>query len=270
MSSMPAIVRSTATALRMAAWGMALPPLDDTIAAIATAAGFGAIGVVRLSGSRAYQVADTVFRGAKGAVPSRTPAGRAVYGSVADHAVLIDEAVMLTFRSPHSFTGQDVVELQTHGGPAVLRRVLDACLAAGARSAGPGEFTLRAYLNGRIDLAQAEAVLDLVTASTDAARRNAAMGLSGALSQRLGAIQTDLTSAYAAVQAAFDYPEEGVEAARLGEPLARAAALVDQLLATVEAGRLSRHGARLAVVGRPNAGKSSLLNALLGYQRSLV
>jgi len=249
---------------------MALPPLDDTIAAIATAAGSGAIGVVRLSGSDAYQVADSVFRGAKGAVPSSTPAGRAVYGAVADGPVLIDEAVMLTFRSPHSYTGQDVVELQTHGGPAVMRRVLDACLSAGARSAGPGEFTLRAYLNGRIDLAQAEAVLDLVNASSDAARRNAALGLSGALSQRLGAIQTDLTSAYAAVQAAFDYPEEGVEAARLGEPLARAAATVDQLLATVEAGRLSRHGARLAVIGRPNAGKSSLLNALLGYQRSLV
>src|SRR5690606_9090391 len=135
------------------------------------------------------------------------------------------------------------------GGPGVLRHVLDACLASGARSAGPGEFTLRAYLNGRIDLAQAEAVLDLVTASTDAARRNAALGLSGALSQRLGTIQTDLTTAYAAVQAAFDYPEEGVEPAKLAEPLGRAATAVDELLATVEAGRLSRHGARLAVLG---------------------
>lgn len=254
---------------------MALPPLDDTIAAIATAAGSGAIGVVRLSGPAAYQVADAVFRGAKGALPSHTPAGRIVYGVVSDGAtsagpVLIDEALLLTFRAPRSYTGQDVIELQSHGGPAVLRRVLDACLAAGARSAGPGEFTLRAYLNGRIDLAQAEAVLDLVNASTDSARRNAALGLSGALSHRLDAIQTDLTTAYAAVQAAFDYPEEGVETARLGEPLARASAVVDELLATVEAGRLSRHGARLAVLGRPNAGKSSLLNALLGYQRSLV
>lgn len=247
-----------------------MPPLDDTIAAIATAAGSGAIGVVRLSGSGAYEVADAVFRGARGAVPSSTPAGRAVYGAVSDGSVLIDEAVMLTFRAPHSYTGQDVVELQTHGGPAVLRRVLDACMAAGARSAGPGEYTLRAYLNGRIDLAQAESVLDLVNAASDAARRNAALGLSGALSQRLGAVQTDLTSAYAAVQAAFDYPEEGVEAARLAEPLARAAATVDELLATVAAGRLSRNGARLAMIGRPNAGKSSLLNALLGYQRSLV
>lgn len=249
---------------------MALPPLNDTIAAIATAPGSGAIGVVRVSGVDTYRVADAVFRGARGARPSDVPAGRVVYGAVSHGTVLIDEAVLLTFRSPHSYTGQDVVEVQSHGGPAVLRRVLDACLAAGARSAGPGEFTLRAYLNGRIDLAQAEAVLDLVNASTDAARRNATLGLSGALSQRLGAIQTDLTSAYAAVQAAFDYPEEGVEAARLSEPLARAGTVVDELLATVEAGRLSRHGARLAVLGRPNAGKSSLLNALLGYQRSLV
>lgn len=247
-----------------------MPPLDDTIAAIATAAGTGAIGVVRLSGPAAYEVADAVFRGAKGARPSATPAGRVVYGAVSDGPALIDEALLLTFRAPRSYTGQDVIELQSHGGPAVLRRVLDACLTAGARSAGPGEFTLRAYLNGRIDLAQAEAVLDLVNASTDSARRNAALGLSGALSQKLGAIQTDLTTAYAAVQAAFDYPDEGVEPARLTEPLSRAAAVVDELLATVAAGRLSRHGARLAVLGRPNAGKSSLLNALLGYHRSLV
>src|SRR5690606_37041292 len=145
MSSMAAIVRSVVDARGVRPWGMALPPLDDTIAAIATAAGSGAIGVVRLSGPTAYEVADAVFRGASGARPSAVPAGRAVYGAVSQAGALIDEAVMLTFRAPRSYTGQDVVELQSHGGPAVLRRVLDACLVSGARSAGPGEFTLRAY-----------------------------------------------------------------------------------------------------------------------------
>ena len=249
---------------------MALPPLDDTIAAIATAPGTGAIGIVRLSGPASYAVADTLFASAKGALPSELPPGRAVYGTVTDGRAPIDEALLLTFRSPNSYTGQDVLEIQTHGGPAVVRGVLDACISAGARQAGPGEFTLRAYLNGRLDLAQAEAVLDLVNAATDAARRNASLGLSGALSHKLGAIQTDLTTAYAAVQAAFDYPEEGVPDAMLTEPLTRAAHEVDSLLATAQAGRLSRNGARLAVLGRPNAGKSSLLNALLGYQRSMV
>ena len=249
---------------------MALPPLDDTIAAIATATGTGAIGIVRLSGPAAYDVADRLFSSSAGTRPSRLPAGRAVYGSVEDDDGLIDEALLLTFRAPRSYTGQDVLELQTHGGPAVVRRVLDVCLAAGARQAGPGEFTLRAFLNGRLDLAQAEAVLDLVNAASDAARRNASLGLSGALSARLDEIQTDMTAAYAAVQAGFDYPEEGVPDAQLLEPLTRASDTVAALLATVQAGRLSRHGARLAVLGRPNAGKSSLLNALLGYQRSMV
>ncbi len=252
---------------------MPLPPTGDTIAAVATAPGTGAVGIVRVSGPAAYAVADRLFRPHRGPPPSRRRAGRVVFGSIVDarhQDELVDEALLLTFRAPHSYTGQDVVEFQTHGGPAVLRSVLDLCLHAGARMAGPGEYTLRAFLGGRIDLAQAESVLALVEAQSDGARRNAALGLSRALGERLDAIQSDLTEAYAALQAGLDYPEEGVPEAELDVPLARALERVEALLATAEAGRIGVHGARLALLGRPNAGKSSLLNALLGFERSIV
>ena len=249
---------------------MALPPLNDTITAIATAPGVGAVGIVRLSGPESYRIANDLFQPKGKERVCDLEAGRVVYGQVRDAGELVDESLLLTFRTPHSYTGQDVIELQTHGGPAVLRAVLDLCAARGARLAGPGEFTLRAYLNGRLDLVQAEAVLDLVNAQGDNARRNAALGLSKALSEQLGLIQSDVTQVYGNIQAVFDYPEEGVPESAFAEPLARAVARIDKLLATAKAGRVSQRGAKLALIGRPNAGKSSLLNALLGYQRSIV
>lgn len=242
--------------------------LQDTIAAIATAPGSAGVGIVRVSGPQALAIADGLFRGKRR--PSRTPGGRFLFGELHAGGELLDEGLCLVFRGPRSYTGEDVAEFQTHGSPAVLGRVLSRTLDLGARLARPGEFTLRAYLAGRLDLAQAEAVLGLVEASTETARRQSALGLSGALSERVTQVGHLLTRTLAAIQALLDYPEEGVPDEDRAAPLAQAQAALEDLLASAHAGRVSTQGARLALIGRPNAGKSSLLNALLGYERSIV
>ena len=249
---------------------MALPNIEDTIAAIATPPGTGAIGVVRLSGPESYVIADKIFQPQKKSLPSLETPNTVLLGTVYKNEEMIDQALLLTFRSHHSYTGQDVIELQTHGGPAVLKGVLGACIEQGARLAGPGEFTLRAYLSGQIDLIQAESVLSLINAQTDQARRQAMRGLAKELSKRIDKIQTDLMSVYAAIQATLDYPEEGVPEAEKQIPLEHAERNLEELLATAQAGDITQRGARLAIIGKPNAGKSSLLNSLLGYKRSIV
>ncbi|WP_117236966.1 tRNA uridine-5-carboxymethylaminomethyl(34) synthesis GTPase MnmE [Thermus sediminis] len=243
--------------------------LKDPICAIATPPGKGAIGVVRLSGEGALEIAAQAFRGKD---PRRLKGGRFTVGEVVDPwtGETIDQALLLVFRAPRSYTGEDLVEFQTHGSPAVLKRVMEVLVGLGARPAGRGEFTLRAYLNGRLDLAQAEAVLALVEAEGELARRQALRGLEGALSRRIAALEERLLDLLAHIQALLDYPEEGVEPHRAEGTIREALEEVEGLLAQAKASRLAQKGARLALVGAPNAGKSSLLNALLGYERALV
>lgn len=247
---------------------MPLPPQHDIIAAIATPPGKGGIGVVRISGPGAFEVAGALW---KGPALNARRAGRFGFGQLVDQGgMVLDEGLALVFRAPHSYTGQDTVELQVHGSPVVLRAVLEATFRTGARPAEPGEFTLRAYLNGRMDLSQAEAVLQLVEAESDAARKNALYGLSGRLSSKIDEIKNSLLELLAHVQATLDYPEEGVEPHRAETIIGEALAGIEVLLETESRGRIATEGAKLVLIGTPNAGKSSLMNALLGFERAIV
>ena len=176
----------------------------DTIAAISTALGEGGIGIVRLSGDRAIAIADEIYRGAR---PLReVEAGRIVYGRVGTENEVVDEVLVSVFRKPHSYTREDIVEINCHGGIAVVRRVLDLVLSHGARLAEPGEFTKRAFLNGRLDLSQAEAVIDVIRAKTDLSLRSAVLQLTGRMSERIKPVRSQLIDAIAHIEAAVDYP----------------------------------------------------------------
>jgi tRNA modification GTPase len=243
---------------------------DDTIAAIATAPGEGGIGIVRLSGAEARAILGHLFRPANSGAALESH--RLVYGHIVEPegARVVDEVLVAFMRAPHTYTREDLVEINAHGGPLVLRRILDLTIAAGARAAGPGEFTLRAFLNGRIDLAQAEAVMDLVAAQTDAQLRHAAESLGGRLSDAIRAVRADILDVMAYLTARIDFPEDDVPMADVAPQLAGATARLDALLADADAGIVLRRGLRVALVGCPNVGKSSLLNALLRQDRAIV
>ena len=238
---------------------------DDTIAAIATPIGEGAIGVVRLSGPDSLVLAGKVFSGRLShRYMSR---GRIVDP---DDGSVLDEVMATCMLAPNSYTCEDTVEIYGHGGPVPLQAVLEALLRCGARAAGSGEFTLRAFLNGRIDLTQAEAVLDVIEAKTDASLRVAMNGLQGGLSQRIKEARTAILEVLAYLTARIDFPDDDVP---LEDPLPAirdAASAVRQLLSAADTGIVYRHGVRVAIVGRPNVGKSSLLNRLLDQERAIV
>lgn len=245
----------------------------DTIAAIATPLGEGAIGIIRLSGTEAFHIASKIFKGKNLAnVASHT----LNYGHIIDpetHQVL-DEVMLGAMRSPRTFTREDIIEINTHGGIAVTNEILQLLIRQGARMAEPGEFTKRAFLNGRIDLTQAEAVMDVIRAKTDKAMHNAVKQLNGSLTQLINDTRQEILTTLAQIEVNIDYPEyDDVEEATtelVREKTLQFQTLLEQLLATARRGKILREGIATAIIGRPNVGKSSLLNNLLREEKAIV
>lgn len=249
--------------------------LQDTIAAIATPLGEGGLAVIRVAGTNAFPVTDKVFvpRGKSSLKTSEAPTHTLQYGHIVAHERVIDEVLVAVMRAPRTFTREHTAEITCHGGVLASKMVLDAVLSSGARLAEPGEFTKRAFLNGRIDLAQAEAVADLISARTELALAAANEQLAGKLSQRINEVRDQMMITLAHIEAHIDFPDEDISPdtqEALLRRLRHASAFMGELLRTANEGQVLRRGIRAAIIGRPNAGKSSLLNELLGHDRAIV
>lgn len=243
----------------------------DTITAIATPLGEGAIGIVRISGSKALAIIKKIFKGKNlNDVPSHT----INYGHIVENGAIIDEVMVSVMRAPKTFTREDVIEINTHGGVAVTNEILQLVLRSGARMADPGEFTKRAFLNGRVDLAQAEAVMDLIRAKTDKAMAVAVQQLDGSLSNLINNTRQEILNTLAQVEVNIDYPEyddvEEMTTALMREKTQEFETLLTNLLKTARRGKILREGLSTAIIGRPNVGKSSLLNNLLREEKAIV